>query len=426
MKIFSDENLLKTNFMSQHFPLYCQRNLYYSIPFALKIFLVLASARQLAEGDNLNILKRKLSHIYGCQDAFLTCSGRVAITIFLRALKRQNGNISKKVALPFYVCQSVPDAVINAGFEPVFMPIHNDLTMSLGKPLYEKLKTVSVVIIPHIYGYPARMRQLLEKVREVNEKIFVIDDAASGYGFSTGGQRLGSFGDAGILSFAQGKPLNATEGGALLLYNKGLLDVVTYEYKLLAKSEFKETINNLVSALWRFGCHRFSDPVSYWLSKYDYFLSKKKERRYYRRLSNLDATILVAEMDYVNTIHEYRATIISRYCERLSTYPGFFFPQSPDSKMLPVSRFYFGLHGVSLKLKKNGEIEEHNPLYLFAREHGVKLFYPYLPTARFISEYKNFWEENQWIYCLLGLPIDYKRPISWHDRICDVILSYVE
>jgi dTDP-4-amino-4,6-dideoxygalactose transaminase len=142
-------------------------------------------------------------------------------------------------------------------------------------------------------------------------------------------------------------------------------------------------------------------------------------------MSNYDAALALNCLPKVGEIHSKRAKVIAYYYTKLVKEPEIFFPHPLVSGCPPVSRFYFGLRSVSLRLDDNGNFIEHNPLYLFAREHGVKLYYPYLPVPRFQSEYGDFWRRENWILSLLGLPVDFRRSFAWHDHVIEVIRHYL-
>ncbi|MEC7754781.1 MAG: DegT/DnrJ/EryC1/StrS family aminotransferase [Bacteroidota bacterium] len=79
-------------------------------------------------------------------------------------------------------------------------------------------KRPKAVIPVHLYGMPARIDEIVEVCREF--EIAVIEDAAEALGSSYKGQKLGSFGDFGILSFNGNKIITTSGGGALLSPNK--------------------------------------------------------------------------------------------------------------------------------------------------------------------------------------------------------------
>jgi dTDP-4-amino-4,6-dideoxygalactose transaminase len=73
-------------------------------------------------------------------------------------------------------------------------------------------------IIPvHLYGVPAKMEEIMQIAGKY--KIPVIEDAAEALGSSINGQKCGSFGKFGILSFNGNKIITTSGGGALISNN---------------------------------------------------------------------------------------------------------------------------------------------------------------------------------------------------------------
>ncbi len=70
------------------------------------------------------------------------------------------------------------------------------------------------IIIVHLYGMPAKMDEITTISRKYN--IPLIEDAAEALGSTYKGQKLGTFGDFGILSFNGNKIITSSSGGALI------------------------------------------------------------------------------------------------------------------------------------------------------------------------------------------------------------------
>jgi len=70
-------------------------------------------------------------------------------------------------------------------------------------------------IIPvHLYGMPAKMEEIMAVAREF--EIPVLEDAAEALGAEYKGQKCGTFGDFGVLSFNGNKMITTSGGGALV------------------------------------------------------------------------------------------------------------------------------------------------------------------------------------------------------------------
>lgn len=81
-----------------------------------------------------------------------------------------------------------------------------------------KEKKPKAIIAVHLYGMPAKMKEIQEIAAEY--QIPIIEDAAEALGSSLGGRAMGTFGDIAILSFNGNKIITTSGGGALVAKNK--------------------------------------------------------------------------------------------------------------------------------------------------------------------------------------------------------------
>ena len=168
-------------------------------------------------------------------EVYLTDSGKSALYLLLRAI----GEIfpeRREVVVPDYTCWSVPSAVVKAGLK--VRPVDIELG-SLGidpKSLIEVLDSKCLaVVVTHLFGIPGRIDQVEAICRE--NGVILIDDAAQSLGATLNGRPLGSFGDAGVLSFGRGKCMTTVSGGAAVIRDKTLMQTA----KRLYSSEFPDT-----------------------------------------------------------------------------------------------------------------------------------------------------------------------------------------
>lgn len=82
------------------------------------------------------------------------------------------------------------------------------------------------IIAVHLYGMPAKMKEIL-LIAEKYE-IPILEDAAEALGSSIGGQRCGTFGEMACLSFNGNKIITTSGGGALIAKNVHLKEKAVY------------------------------------------------------------------------------------------------------------------------------------------------------------------------------------------------------
>jgi dTDP-4-amino-4,6-dideoxygalactose transaminase len=89
-----------------------------------------------------------------------------------------------------------------------------------------KGKKPKAIIPVHLYGMPAKMKDILSIAEQY--EIPVIEDAAEALGSSINGQRCGTFGLMGILSFNGNKIITTSGGGALVSKEEKYIQQATF------------------------------------------------------------------------------------------------------------------------------------------------------------------------------------------------------
>jgi dTDP-4-amino-4,6-dideoxygalactose transaminase len=128
------------------------------------------------------------------------------------------------------ICQSMTfsataNPITYVGATPIFVDSETD-TWNMS-PIFlraaiedriAKGKTPKAIIPVHLYGMPANMAEIIAIALEY--KIPVLEDAAEALGSSINGQKCGTFGDMGVLSFNGNKIITTSGGGALVSHNE--------------------------------------------------------------------------------------------------------------------------------------------------------------------------------------------------------------
>ena len=188
-------------------------------------------------------------------------SGTAAIHLALLALGVKKGD---QVILPTYVCSAVLNAIRYTGAVPVIADIsNNDFNISCQEVKQKISNKTTALIIPHMYGVPADMQDLLEL------GVPIIEDCAQSIGAEMDGQKTGAFGDIAIFSFYATKLLTTAKGGAV--YSKNceymdyIQDLVDFDCRQDYKIRFNYRMSDLQAAL---GLSQ--------LKKLDGFIAKRK------------------------------------------------------------------------------------------------------------------------------------------------------
>ncbi|MFT4803179.1 MAG: dTDP-4-amino-4,6-dideoxygalactose transaminase [Mariniflexile sp.] len=124
------------------------------------------------------------------------------------------------------ICQSFTfsasaNPIVYQGAKPIFIDSEKDTWNMCPVYLEEAIKAgiskgkkPKAIIVVHLYGMPAKMDEILGIAKKY--KITLIEDAAEALGSTYKGQKCGTFGDFGILSFNGNKIITTSGGGALV------------------------------------------------------------------------------------------------------------------------------------------------------------------------------------------------------------------
>ncbi len=166
-------------------------------------------------GPQVKALEQEVAAYLGTTHAVGVGSGTDALVLALRALDVGPGD---EVILPTYTFFATTEAVMLVGATPVFVDIE---PATYGIDVEHVRKKISdrtkAIITVHLFGHPADMAALLECAREHGLK--VIEDNAQAIGAEYRGQKTGSLGDVGCLSFFPSKNLGAYGDAGMIVTN---------------------------------------------------------------------------------------------------------------------------------------------------------------------------------------------------------------
>ena len=132
------------------------------------------------------------------------------------------------------LCQSMTfsasaNPILYQGATPIFIDSEIDTWNICPKALKEAIvdsikkgKKPKVIIAVHLYGVPYKIIE----IREIANKyeIQILEDSAEALGSSYKGQKCGTFGDIGVLSFNGNKIITTSGGGAIVTQTKEIKD----------------------------------------------------------------------------------------------------------------------------------------------------------------------------------------------------------
>ena len=180
-------------------------------------------------GPEVFELEELLCNYVGVKHCISCSSGTDALLIPLMA--KGIGPGDAVFTTPFtYIATA--EVISLLGAQPVFVDIYpstfnidpSSLIKAIDCTIQKKLNPKAIIAVD-LFGLPARYR-LLEKIAEENN-LFLIQDAAQGFGSKIKGKRSGNFGDVSSTSFFPAKPLGCYgDGGAVFTNDSNLAETM--------------------------------------------------------------------------------------------------------------------------------------------------------------------------------------------------------
>ena len=163
------------------------------------------------ELSEASLLEEEYAVYQGSKYCLACASGGYAMSVALKAAGLQ---IGESVLTNAFTLAPVPGAISNAGGNPVFVEITEDLVLDLDD-LSKKASESGArfLLVSHMRGHLVDMDKLIQIVNE--HHLILIEDCAHTMGAQWKKQKSGNFGLAGCFSTQTYKHLNSGEGGLL-------------------------------------------------------------------------------------------------------------------------------------------------------------------------------------------------------------------
>lgn len=182
------------------------------------VLSVVASAQYIL-GPKVEEFEKQIAEYCNAEHAVGVASGSDALLVSLMALDVGSGD---EVITTPYTFFATAGSISRLGAKPVFVDI-DPKTYNINPDLIEeKITDKTKAIIPvHLYGQCAEMGPIIEMAKEHN--LYIIEDAAQAIGAKYKGQKAGSMGDLGCLSFYPTKNLGGYGDGGMVITNNAEL-----------------------------------------------------------------------------------------------------------------------------------------------------------------------------------------------------------
>ena len=238
-------------------------------------------------GPHIKLFEDKLSEMSDNLNIAVLSSGTAAIHLALILLGVERDDC---VICSSFTFSASVNPVIYQGAHPIFIDSEKDtwnmdpvlLEQAIAEKLSQNQKPKAIILV-HLYGYPAKLDEILRIAKKYD--IPIIEDAAEAIGSSYNNKPLGTFGDIGIYSFNGNKIITTSSGGAIL----------SKDNKIIKKAKFLAT-----------------------QAREDYPHYEHSEIGYNYRMSNVCAAIGVGQLEVLKDRVKKRRYIYDYYKQHLS------------------------------------------------------------------------------------------------------------
>ncbi|MEB2780702.1 aminotransferase class I/II-fold pyridoxal phosphate-dependent enzyme [Algoriphagus sp. C2-6-M1] len=261
----------------------------------------ISSGHIATSGQFINRFESKLSKRLRTHEAVVLNSGTSALHLAMVLLGIGPGD--EVICQSFTFCASA-NPVVYLGANPIFVDSEKE-TWNISPEILEdtilsrisKGKKPKAIVIVHLFGMPAKLKEILEIATKYN--IPVLEDAAEAIGSKYQGMACGTFGQIGVYSFNGNKIMSAGGGGALIANDTAIIQ----RAKLLS-TQAREDL-----------------PFYHHL-----------EIGYNYKMNNLSAAVGLAQLEQLDSYIKSRRLVNQRYRALLKDFPGIEFQtESSDS-----------------------------------------------------------------------------------------------
>lgn len=358
----------------------------------------------LVQGPKVQEFESKWSNFTGSENSLAVTSCTTALHLSLAALGFGPGD---EAIVPAFTWISTANVVEHLGGKVVFCDI-DPLTFNIDVGQLESKVTLRTkAILPvHLFGLSANMDPINEIAK--SNKLWVIEDAACGFGATYRGAHVGSLGTTGCFSFHPRKAITTGEGGMVTTSDSSLAD------KIRCLRDHGATMSDLQR-------HMGAKP---------YLLADHPEAGYNQRMTDMQGALGSAQMDRAEQIVAERRRLAARYDKAFSDLDWLRTPLCPEGYQHGYQSYPCMFRPDNLGLNNVKEVNSARNLWMEALQQLGISTRPATHAVHMLSYYKNKYEINSIDFpnayianeCSISLPLFHGMSEIEQDYVIDCVI----
>ena len=258
----------------------------------------------LVQGPKVREFEEKWSAFTGARHSIAVTSCTTALHLSLAALGFGPGD---EAIVPAFTWIATANVVEHLGGKVVFCDIDlNTFNLDVNDAARKITPRTKAILPVHLFGLSADMGPVMELASKHN--LWVVEDAACGFGSTYQGQHVGTFGDTGCFSFHPRKAITTGEGGMITTQSDALAE------KLRRLRDHGAAMTDLQR-------HMGARP---------YLLADHPDAGYNQRMTDLQAALGAAQMDRAQAIIDERRRLAAVYDQAFAKLPWLKTPAHPE------------------------------------------------------------------------------------------------
>ena len=310
--------------------------------------------KRISSGKLVREFEMSYARIHGVQEAIAVSSGTDALANALAVLYDYGAKRGDEIIVPALSFVATGNAVLHAGFTPVFVDIQRDtLTINPERIAKAVTRRTKAIIPVHLMGKPADMEVINSLARLYD--LMVIEDAAEAHGAKYKGRKVGSLGDMAAFSLYLAHIITTGEGGIVTTDDADKAAILRSLRSHGRACKCATCVSNLTSGYCDKRFHNSAQTDIRFVFERHGFSSKMNE---------LEAAIGLGCLDLYEEILERRrknfyamAAIVEKYADILYT-----IKEGPEEKIGP--------HAFPIILKETAPFSR-DRMAIYLEQHGI-------------------------------------------------------